>query len=392
MTRTLLIALAVALASFAPLSTQAATFDVSGWIPYWAVSDGVRDARNNLDSLTSVRPFGYSVKADGTLNDLAKLSGSAWSRLLKDAKSEGVKVIPTVMWSDTANIQAILSNSKSRAAHVKNIATMVEKGKYDGVDIDYEGKLASTKDSYSAFLKELKAALGNNKTLSCTIEARTPPDSLYTTVPKNLEYANDYAAINKYCDQVTLMTYDQQRADLKLNAARTGMPYYPVADSDWVKKVITLATKSIDKNKLVLGIATYGREVAVTVSPNWFQAYSQLRSVNPEDALDTADEEDVTPSRNSAGELSFTYAPDRATKKLYSSYAVPRGTLPGNKAAAQALAYANKTGKTTTVNMVWWSDATAAASKVALAKSLGLSGAALFKIDGNEDDDIWDSL
>jgi spore germination protein YaaH len=388
----LIIVLLLLCAGTFPMPARAAEVEVSGWIPYWAVSGGVKDAARHLDVLTAFHPFGFSVMKDGTLKDLAGMSKSVWTRLVRNAQSDDVLVIPTVMWSDTANIQTILSDKKLRAAHIQAIVDMRSKGKYDGVDIDYEGKLAKTAPYYSAFLKELKAALGSNVLLSCTIEARTPPDSLYVTVPKTLEYANDYKVINTYCDRVNIMTYDQQRADLKLNSARAGAPYYPIADTEWVRKVITLASKSIDKKKLHLGVATYGREVEVTVSPNWFQAYKQISSVSDDYARDTADKYDVEPVRNAAGELSYSYVSSKSTKKLLASVSLSRKEAEGDEVAARALAYANKTGKTVIIRTVWWSDAEAIAKKVALAKELGVAGIAIFKIDGKEDSDMWDSF
>ena len=375
----------------APLAASAADFGVSGWIPYWAAKDGARDAVNHLDTLTSVYPFSYSISTDGKPKDLADMKGSNWKKLLRDARAKGIPVIPTIMWSDTQNIHKILSSQTLRAKHVAAIADLVKTGKYDGIDIDYEGKLAATRPYYSAFLKELKAKLGD-AILSCTIEPRTPPDSLYTVIPKNLEYANDYDAINKYCDRVNLMTYDQQRADLKLNAARAGAPYYPLADPAWVKKVITLTKQSIDADKLYLGVGTYGRELSLTVSPNKFGPYTQLHSVQNEYALDTAEENGVEPFRNAAGELSYSYVPTATTQKLLSAASLSKGVSGKDEFAARALAYANKTGKTVTVNLVWWSDAAAIAEKVALAKSFGLAGVSIFKIDGQEDDGLWDSL
>ena len=366
-----------------------ASFEVSGWIPYWEVSKGTKSARTNIDSLDAIQPFSFSVQPDGSIKDLAGMNKSAYKRLIKEAKSEGVRITPTVMWSDTVAIHRILSDSTLRASHVKAIADMVKKGKYDGVDIDYEGKRAETKQYFSLFLKELDAALDIGF-LACTIEARTPPESLYTTIPATLQYANDYVEINKYCDRVYVMAYDQQRADLKLNAARTGQPYYPVADIDWVRKVMTLTAQTIDKKKLVIGIPTYGREVEVVVSPNWFQSYRQLWSVNGDYPEDTADDYDVEIGRTKGGEPVLTYISKDSKTSIPRSIKAPAGTPKGMETAARALAYANKTGKSYTFNMIAWSDAQAAADKVKLAKDLGLRGVAFFKIDGSEGQDIWE--
>jgi spore germination protein YaaH len=238
-------------------------------------------------------------------------------------------------------------------------------------------------------LKELKHEL-KDKTLVCTIEPRTPPDSLYREVPQVIEYANDYAEIARHCDQVTIMAYDQQRADIKLNNARKGAPYIPVSDVDWVEKVLELTIQSIPREKVVLGIPTYGHHYSVTVAPGWYRDYWRLGALNVPDILDLADEWDVKPSRNSAGEMGFSYIPESSVLANYTGrLSIPRRTPSGEVAAAQALAYANKTGKEATFNIVSYSDAGAMKEKIDLAKKMQLKGVALFKIDGEEDQKVW---
>ncbi len=384
----LVIGLCMTLFIGAPSSADAADdFEVSGWIPYWSGNDGIRDAEKRLSVLDEIHPFSFSVKSDGTLLDMLGLDTSAWKRLIRKAESKDVLVTPTVMTSDGAMLHALLSDPVRRTAHVQEIVRMVEEGEYDGVNIDYEGKRAETKDFFSLFLKELKVAIGA-KRLSCAIEARTPPDSLYRTPPLVIEYANDYAEIGAHCDRVQIMAYDQQRADIKLNDARRGAPYMPVSDIDWVRKVIALAVQSIPKEKLVLGVPTYGYEYEVTVSPDWYQNYTRVRALNPGDAKALARKKKVSASRNAAGEMSFTYA-TTFTDKSVKKYKVPRETTKGNMIAAQALAYANKTGKTTYFNIVSWSDAESIKAKVDLAKEFDLRGVAVFKIDGEEDSRLW---
>lgn len=364
--------------------------EISGWIPYWKASEGAADARKHIKQLDVIHPFAYSVKQDGTLSDTMGLKSSSWKKLFTAAKKEKVLIIPSIMWGDGAVMHRILSDESLRKAHVKAIASTVKKGKFDGIDIDYEAKWSETKDYFSLFLKELKTAIGK-KQLSCTIEARTPPDSLYKTIPETIRYANDYVEINKHCDRVKLMTYDQGRADLKLNSANIGAPYIPVADTEWVRKVAELAIETIDKDKLVLGIPSYGYEYEVTVSPDWFQNYKRLWSFNPRYATKLADDLGIEPSRTRSGEVSFTYIPT-STANILPELPIPANTPSGNITAARALAFANATGITLTFNITWWNDAESFRQKAELAQELGLKGLALFKIDGGEDQDIWDVL
>jgi spore germination protein YaaH len=189
------------------------------------------------------------------------------------------------------------------------------------------------------------------------------------------------------------MTYDQQRADVALNELNSGTPYIPVADIRWVEKVTDFNMQIIPKEKIMLGVATYGKEWELSVTPNNFGRYTSQWSVTNDYAKDFADDIDIEPYRNNAGELSFTYFPDNSPfGRLAGGYTVPRGTPEANKAALQALAYANATGNMAIVNVVWWSDAEAIKSKADLADRLGLRGISIFKIDGTEDDELWDDL
>ncbi len=365
--------------------------EVSGWIPYWRDSEGIKDAKKHLSQIDMVFPFAFTVTTKGEIRDQAGLSEKEWKAFIKTAQKKNVEVIPTVMWSDGASIHAVLSSTSTRKAHIKGIADMVKKGKFDGVDIDYESKESETINYFSLFLKELKAELGNKK-LTCAIEARTPPESLYREVPAVINYANDYKEIAKHCDRVELMTYDQQRADLLLNKSKNGAPYIPLSDADWVRKVIEFALKDIPKEKLMVGIPTYGHHWAVTVAPDWYRDYKKIGALNVPDILDVAKEYKVTPTRNKGGEMSFTYLPKSSKVKLSSALKIPKDTPKGNIVAARALAYANKTGKEVTFNIAWYSDAEAMKQKIDLAKEYDLRGVAFFKFDGEEDKKVWNYL
>ena len=351
--------------ALAPFNAYAKTvtppLEISGWIPYWRTATGTADALAHIDSFTEINPFGYTVKNDGTLFDAMKIGEEPWTTLIAEAKKRKVRVIPTVMWSNTEAIHRILSNQKTRIALEDNITALVKEKGFDGIDIDFEGKKAETKSYFSTFLKGLYQRMGK-KWVMCTIEARTPLDSRYDTPPaggsKDIRYANDFIAINKYCDRVRLMTYDQGTIDLRLNELVPG-PYIPIADTKWVEKVVNLTAKNISKKKLVIGVATYGYEFDVQPLAEGFR-YNLISAFNQKYALDLAKDLGVFPQRNAAGELSFMYI--------------------------------STTTESSPLKLLLWSDASAIKDKINLAKKLGVRGIAIFKIDGGEDPAIWDIL
>ncbi len=381
--------LAFFLLSFFLTSTQsafAATLEIAGWIPYWQDTLGIKSATKHISDLDVVHPFAFTVKEDGTLSDQADLNERKWRKFIRLAERRNVDVIPTVMWSDGDNIDRILSDDSLRKEHIEAIVEMVEDGDFAGVDIDYEGKLSDTIDYFSLFLEELKEEL-NKKLLTCAIEARTPPEDLWREVPEEINYANDYEEIAKHCDVIELMTYDQQRADLTLNDARKGEPYIPVADPEWVEKVIKFALEDIPAEKIMLGVPTYGRQWELTVAPDWYKSYKGDGAINQPDAEDLADDEEVEIGRNAAGEVSFTYFPKEY--EILNVLPVPDGTREGFEAAAKALLFANLTKLEVPVNLVWYSDAKAIEDKLDLVEKYDLKGMAIFKIDGEEDSKIW---
>lgn len=375
--------------------------EVSGWIPYWRTATGTADVLPNLDKLTEINPFGYTVKKDGSLYNALQIEKKEWQTLIQAAKAKKVRVIPTVMWSDTEAIHTVLSNSKLRKKHVQQIVDTVTKNNFDGIDIDYEAKSSDDKDNYSAFLKELSIAFGKkkaNKWLMCTIETRMPLSARYPgAIPPGIEYANDLPKINQYCDRVRIMTYDQQTADVELNRVHKKELYSPVADTQWVEKVVEYMAQDIDKKKMVIGIATYGYDYQIMpYSDGSGYSYDLLEAFNPRYATDVAKEYGITPLRNSAGELSFTYVPKETSKSLPTQAELvakaPKGTKSANLAALGALQLAKTKGKQAPFHLLWWSDAQAIKSKVALAEKLGVKGIAIFKFDGGQDPAMWSVL
>ncbi len=399
----------VALPSQTHAAAKVAPLEVSGWIPYWRVATGTADVLPHLSSLTAVMPFGYTVRNDGTLYDAYGLGSQDSTTsplalaLIASAKAAKTKVVPTVMWSNGAAIHAILSKQKSRIALENSIAALAKSQGFDGIGIDFEGKYAKTKPYFSLFLQGLYSRMGN-KLVYCAIEARTPVSSRYdgTPPPDATQYANDFVAVGKYCDRVQLMTYDQQTVDVKLNKAADGQPYIPISDPAWVTKTVNLAAQIIPKKKLVIGVATYGYEWQITpLSESGFR-YDLQWAFNPKYALDLAAQLGLSPTRNSAGELSFTYQPAAAAAASTVPASVATDTTSNSllPAASTTVSYSDAlfagpsrlAASSTPTNILWWSDAQSIADKIAIAKKLGVRGIAIFKLDGGEDQELWSLL
>jgi spore germination protein YaaH len=373
--------------------------EVSGWIPYWRTATGTADAIAHIDTFTEISPFGYTVKKDGSLFDAMKIASSSIIDLVTLARSKNIKIIPTVMWSDGDTIEAVLKNKQARASHIKAIVAMVKSNNFDGVDIDYEGKKATTRPYFSAFLKELYSSIGKKPLVVCTIESRTPLTDRFDKIPKDIEYANDLPTINKYCDRVRIMTYDQLRVDLRLNASAV-LPYAPVADTKWVEKSIRLMMKDINKSKISIGVATYGYESEIMQTETGGYLYKTKWSFNPRYATDIANSLGIIPTRNEAGELSYVYNQTQLPAVITAStdpITVKATEVSGSFAPiANNLTSSSATATVATVPSVLrfidWSDVSAIKDKVTLAKKLGVRGIAIFKIDGGEDQTLWNVL
>ncbi len=372
-----------------PSFTYAANLDVGVWVPWFAEEEGTESALKNIDEIDILYPFVFEVSNTGELINKVDFDDDHWEDLLDEAEDERVDIIPTIAWFDGVAIHSVLSDDDAREDHIDEIVRMVKKYDFDGVNIDYETKLAKTIDYYSEFLEELKDELGRRRDLTCTVEARTPPESLYRDVPRSIEYANDYDEMNDHCDWVEIMAYDQQRADWQLNEERAGVPYMPVADTDWVDKVLDLALEDFDEDKVMLGVATYGRAWDVTVASNWYKDYTKVATLNQPRILELSDKYSSRIGRSDGDEAVISYFPEDSPWRILDALPTPKDTPRGFEAAAKALMVATYANIEIPVRFITWSDAESIEEKIELAEDYDLKGIAVFKVDGEEGRDLW---
>ncbi|MEI7513155.1 MAG: glycosyl hydrolase family 18 protein [bacterium] len=347
-----------------PLSANAAVpanFTISAWIPYWAKTAGTKSATDHLKYFNELHPFSFEVQPDGTIIDRMKLDQTPYKELIQTAKKNNVKIIPTFLWTGPTAMKNTFSDTVKTQTHINKIIELAQKINASGVDIDYEGKRMEDKALYASFFEKLSKALhAKNLTLSCTIQAAstaTPPARLITfkaTAP----WSDDLAKMNKYCDTIRIMAYDQmpQTTTSTWTEKTDKKPYAPNSDIVWVRKVLDYNLKYIDKSKLILGIPTYGWDTQYTKLKTGGYSYEVMKSMAFETGMQLAKDNKVKPTRDASGGLSFTYV------------------------------------KNGTNRVVYLADATSVQYAYEEAKRRKIKGVTLFKIDGGEDQQIWNIL
>ena len=155
------------------------TFEKAIWIPYWRKTEGASTTLKNLDKLTQISPFAFELQNDGSIKNALKIDEEPWITLIAEAKKKNIKIYPSILSYPQTDKEKnlmwlLLAQKKRRDAHIKDIVALVKKYNVDGIDIDYENKLAEIKPYFSVFLRDLSVALHKDKKkLICTVEART---------------------------------------------------------------------------------------------------------------------------------------------------------------------------------------------------------------------------
>ncbi len=380
--------ISIALAATATAKSQPLKYGV--WLPFWKAQGGAQDVSVNLDKLDEVSPFSYEIGTGGKIIDDANINNGSWSGWFSAAHDLGTKIVPTIAWFDGGAMYNLLSNTKTRQAHEDAITALAKAQKFDGIDIDYENKFSKVKPYFSLFIQGLATRLhAAKKTLTCTIEPRSPATDIWVTPPNPLPYSDDYTVLNKYCDEIRVMAYDQGTVDLTLNAQKGSSTLYaPVADPDWVTRVLQNMLTTISPKKVMLGIPTYGYEYQVSWK-NGVTTYQRVRSFTFQEAMDRADLVGIAPVRDNAGELSYAY---QTSTYVSAIPATLTSYVSSTKPQVLSVTSTPLPANATNTMFVSFSDSQSALDKINLAKKYGLRGVMFFKADGELDPAIWGDL
>lgn len=305
----------------------------AAWLPLWDPRAAASLATAvDVGGVSEVSPTWASVQLDGAL-----ALNPPTSRVRAALASGGVRVIPVVQnFADGAwqgdRIAELLADPDWVEEHRAALVDTARAEGWHGVDIDYEALPPEAGADFVDFLRALADDLHRHDlVLSVAVPAREADDD-----PGTLAYS--YQMIGQVADQVRLMAYDH---------SWSGSEAGSVAPVAWVRSVVDYAVTRVPREKLMLGVATYGYD--------WVG--DEGRSLTAADALALARRMDGVPLwDDAAGSMTFEYVDDAGG-----------------------------------LHTVWYEDARSLAVKQQVAADTGLRGVAIWAL-GGEDPAAWTVL
>lgn len=190
----------------------------------------------------------FVVTAAGTIE------GTRPEQLLSFAKDNDIKTYACIANYGEEDFDPVLGHGAivTRKAQVTaNMIDLVQKGGWEGINVDFEGLYPADRAAFSRFIHDLAAALHEKgRKLAISVPAKSADDA-----GDDWSWPFDYAALGADADLIQLMTYDQHG------------PWSdpgPVAGFDWMEDCVQYAVSVIEPAKLLIGLPAYGYDWNLT--------------------------------------------------------------------------------------------------------------------------------
>ena len=260
----------------------------------------------NRSAIWELAPLWYHVMPDGSVRDLSENDVKTFAR------QHHIQLMPLVINdSGTSNflLNAGTCSSGPCARAVSQLAAIIQREQYDGLNIDFELLKDQARSGLTAFmtrLHERTQAMGKVLTV----------DVIPAGSRRAAGRAYDFPALAKNSDDVVLMTYDAHD-----DTSRPG----PVAPLKWVKTRVNVALGlGVPRNKMILGLADYGYD--------WTGGHhATTLGLKDIDAL--VARKGITVKRTADGSPHFTYSANGTTHTVW--YEDGRSILPKINLARQ---------------------------------------------------------
>ena len=252
-----------ALLSFLGLADGAAAHAneviVYGYLPYWEYEP----AEAPWEELTHIAIFSVGMASDGTLTQESRWTGRAEEAVRLGAEHD-VKVHLCVTNFNDAQQYAVLSDPARRAAVIERLAGLVDAYGADGVNVDFEGVGARSRDLLVTFVEELKEEV----------------DEVFLAAPfVDWSDAWDYGRLTSVSDGLFIMGYEAHGSwgDAGPNVPLFESGRWGFVALDWA--INDYRSAGADLSKVIIGLPTYGHAWQVadaTVVPPSTSSYDRV--------------------------------------------------------------------------------------------------------------------
>jgi spore germination protein YaaH len=279
---------------------------LDAWAPYWTLESSLVDAPLRVPSMREISPFWYAATGVDAITVDENADSEATAAFMDAISRTDAAIVPSIVDALPAGeMAAIIADPTTRTAHVDALVAFAEAGGYDGLDLDYEqfafsdgrDTWATTRPNWVAFVRQLSERLDDDgRTLTVSIppvyDAEQTADSGF--------WVYDHGAIAPYVDRIRVMAYD-------FSVGEPG----PIAPLAFVERSIDGVVEATgDPEKVVLGLAAYGRNWPVSVEGECPEGEEipGVTTVNNRTVDELVERRGATPEFDSVtGEWSFGY-------------------------------------------------------------------------------------
>jgi hypothetical protein len=149
-------------------------------LPFWNLSAGQTVLAANRGTFNEVSPWIYGITSNGQIVAQAMPGRAAEIAAgMAQLRTLGIPLVPSIanrtngQWAYEP-VANMLHNPAAMTRHINDIVTLVQRERYDGIDIDYEDLPATDRQAFTTFVTRLADALHDkNKILTIAVFAKT---------------------------------------------------------------------------------------------------------------------------------------------------------------------------------------------------------------------------